>query len=416
MALGIVLMLVLVACSTSKSLEKNLIKISAENPYFMGLSVKYAANGQSLVDFNQDKYFTPASNVKLFTLYASLKNLKDSVPSFEYCISGDSLIIRGTGDPTFLNDSLHVNSINFLMNKKFKLYLLDKDLDDKAYGAGWSWDDYHYAYMPEKSLMPLYGNTINIVSDHDSLKVSPSFFTGSVRAVKNVEVARDLNENIFYVPESNSLVEKRVPFKTSNQLVADLLSQTLGSKVTLIPQNTKRKFVPFREVPYDSLYVKMMKESDNFIAEQLLLQVGNEVTQQYSVPKAINYMLDSCLIGMPDRPRWVDGSGLSRYNLFSPQSMVFILSKLYEEIPTEKLMSYFPQGGTDGTLKNSFKGQPYLRAKSGTLSNNYCLSGYLMTKKGNLLIFSYMNNHYPGSSSERKKEMAVFFEKLHEQY
>ena len=416
MALGIVLMLVLVACSTSKSLEKNLTKISAENPYFMGLSVKYAANGQSLVDFNQDKYFTPASNVKLFTLYASLKNLKDSVPSFEYCISGDSLIIRGTGDPTFLNDSLHVNSINFLMNKKFKLYLLDKDLDDKAYGAGWSWDDYHYAYMPEKSLMPLYGNTINIVSDHDSLKVLPSFFAGSVRAVKNVDVARDLNENIFYVPESNSLVEKRVPFKTSNQLVADLLSQTLGSKVTLIPQNTKRKFVPFREVPYDSLYVKMMKESDNFIAEQLLLQVGNEVTQQYSVPKAINYMLDSCLIGMPDRPRWVDGSGLSRYNLFSPQSMVFILSKLYEEIPTEKLMSYFPQGGADGTLKNSFKGQPYLRAKSGTLSNNYCLSGYLMTKKGNLLIFSYMNNHYPGSSSERKKEMAVFFEKLHEQY
>jgi len=416
LALGFILMLMLTACSTSKSLEKDLTKISAENPYFMGLSVKYATNGKSLVGFNEDKYFTPASNVKLFTLYASLKTLKDSVPSFEYCISGDSLIIRGTADPTFLNDSLHENAINFLMNKKFKLYLLDKDLDDKVYGAGWSWDDYQYAYMPEKSLMPLYGNTITIVSDHDSLKVLPPFFTGSVHAAKNDGIARDLNENIFYVPPSNSIVERSVPFKTSNQLVADLLSQTLGGKVTLIPQNTKRKFVPFREVPYDSLYTKMMKESDNFIAEQLLLQVGNEVTQQYSVPKAINYILDSCLVGIPDRPRWVDGSGLSRYNLFSPQSMVFVLSKMYEEIPTEKLMSYFPIGGTDGTLKNSFKGQPYLRAKSGTLSNNYCLSGYLTTKKGNLLIFSYMNNHYPGSSSERKKEMAVFFEKLHEQY
>ncbi len=413
--LGFILML-LAACSTSKSLEKDLSEISSKNSYFMGLSVKYAASGESLLDFNQDKYFTPASNVKLFTLYASLKNLKDSVPSYEYCIAGDSLIIRGTGDPAFLNDSLHVNSINFLLNKEFKLYLLDKDLDDKIYGAGWSWDDYQYAYMPEKNLMPLFGNSIKIISEDGVLKVVPSFFTNSVHVLDSMDVARDVDENNFYIKKSNDRIAKRVPFKTSNQLVADLLGQNLGVKVTLIPDNTKRDFVSFKEVTYDRLYSKMMKDSDNFIAEQLLLQVGNEVVQQYSVPKAINYVLDSCLAEIPDRPRWVDGSGLSRYNLFSPQSMVFILSKLYKEIPREKLMSYFPKGGIDGTLKNSFKDQSYLRAKSGTLSNNYCLSGFLMTKKGNLLIFSYMNNHYPGSSSDRKKEMAVFFEKLYQHY
>ena len=416
LVLGFILILLLTACSASKTLEKDLTSISASNSFFMGITVKNASNGETIIDFQGDKYFTPASNVKLFTLYAALKTLKDSVSSFEYLITGDSLIMRGAGDPAFLNDSLHVNSIKFLKNKNLKLYLLDKELDDEEYGAGWSWDDFQFAYMPERSLMPLFGNSIRVVKDKDSMYVRPTFFKDHVNVNEDVSVARALNTNNFYISNSITSIDKRIPFITSNQLVADLLSQELGSKVTLIPQTSKRKFIPFKEVLYDSLYSKMMKESDNFIAEQVLLQVGNETVQEYSTRKAIDYVLDSCLVGMPLRPRWVDGSGLSRYNLFSPQSMVFVLNELYKDIPTDKLMSYFPQGGIDGTLERDFKGQPYIRAKSGTLSNNYCLSGYLTSKKGNLLIFSYMNNHYLESSSDRKAEMAIFFKNLYENY
>ena len=404
------------SCSASKRMEKDLAEMNVTNPHFMGLSVINASNGDTIIDFQGNKYFTPASNVKLFTLYAALKTLKDSVSSFEYCVSGDSLIIRGAGDPTFLNDSLHVNSIKFLKNEDVKLYFLDKDLDDDVYGPGWSWDDYQYAYMPEKSLMPLYGNTVSIANNQDSLKVSPSFFKERIHISEHYKVGRNLIDNDFFISKSAGNLDRKIPFITSNQLVADLLSQELDAKVTLVRETSGRKFKTFKEVLYDSLYTKMMKESDNFIAEQLMLQVGNIAVQQYSVTKGIDYVLDSCLADLPQRPRWVDGSGLSRYNLFSPQSIVFLLQKMYTEIPNEKLMSYFPQGGIDGTLKNDYSGQDYIHAKSGTLSNNYCLSGYLTTKKGNLLVFSYMNNHYPGSSRERKKEMAIFFRKLHEEY
>lgn len=404
------------SCSASKNLEKDLIEMNAGNPYFMGLSVINASNGSTLIDFQSNKLFTPASNVKLFTLYAALKTLKDSVPSFEYCMAGDSLIIRGAGDPTFLNDSLHVNSLEFLRNKDVKLYFLDSDLDDDVYGAGWSWDDYQYAYMPEKSLMPLFGNTIRMNQDQAGLEVIPSFFKDRVHISNNYKKARDLNKNNFHISNSAGDFDKRIPFITSNQLVADLLSQELGAKVTLVKETSNRKFEAFKEVPYDSLYTRMMKESDNFIAEQLMLQVGNKAVDKYNVTKAIHYVLDSCLADLPQRPRWVDGSGLSRYNLFSPQSIVFLLHKMYTEIPTQKLMSYFPQGGLDGTLRDDFSGQEYIRAKSGTLSNNYSLSGYLTTKKGDLLIFSYMNNHYLGASKDRKAEMTIFFEKLHENY
>ena len=414
--ISVLLISLLAACSASKGLEKDLAKTAVQNPYFMGLSVINASNGETIIDFQGNKLFTPASNVKLFTLYAALKTLKDSVPSFEYCISGDSLIIRGTGDPGLFNDSLHANSIKFLKNKELKLFLLDKDLDDDVFGAGWSWDDYQYPYMPEKSLMPLFGNTVSIARNQNGLKVEPTFFRERIHIAEEVKVSRDLNQNNFYIPKSSGSLEKKVPFKTSNQLVADLLSQELDAKVTLVNETSDRKFKVFNEVLYDSLYSKMMKESDNFIAEQLMLQIGNKSVREYNVPKAINFVLDSCLSDLPQRPRWVDGSGLSRYNLFSPQSTAFLLHKMYKEIPSKQLMSYFPQGGIDGTLQNDFEGQKYIRAKSGTLSNNYCLSGYLTSKKGNVLIFSYMNNHYPGRSAERKEEMAILFKNLYENY
>ena len=414
--ISVLLILLLAACSASKGLEKDLAVISADNPHFIGLTVLNASNGDTIIDFQGNKFFTPASNVKLFTLYAALKTLKDTVPSFEYSISGDSLIVRGTGDPGFYNDSLHVNSISFLKNTNLKLYLLNKDLDDDVFGAGWSWDDYQYAYMPEKSLMPLFGNTITIVRDHEGLKVEPEFFSKRVHITEDYQVARDVNQNNFYISKSSGNSERSVPYKTSNQLVADLLSKELDTKVTLVNETAGRRFKAFNEVLYDSLYSRMMKESDNFIAEQLMLQIGNKVIDEYNVPKAIKYVLDSILTDLPQKPKWVDGSGLSRYNLFSPQSMVFLLHKMYKEIPSEKLTSYFPQGGIDGTLKNDFNGQHYIQAKSGTLSNNYCLSGYLTSKKGNTLIFSYMNNHYPGKSAERKAEMAIFFKNLYENY
>lgn len=412
---GIVILL-LTACSTSRSLEKDLMTASSENSFFTGVSVKNAVTGESIIEYHSDKYFTPASNVKLFTLYASLTHLNDSVPSFEYSISGDSLIVKGTASPSFLKDSLYKNSLKFLSHKKYHVYLLDEDLQDDAYGPGWSWDDYAYAYMPEKSLFPMYGNTILIRNKQGNVSVSPSFFKENVFIEDQPKMLRDKSRNIFYFKKSNTDVERRVPFITSNQLVADLLSEELGEKVALISSEYKRDFETFTELPYDSLYVKMVKESDNFIAEQLMLQVGKKVAGQYSVPLAIEYVLDSSLVNIPHRPRWADGSGLSRYNLFTPESMVFLLNKLYQEVPQQRLLSYFPEGGVDGTLENNYKGQSYLKAKSGTLSNNYSLSGYLITKKGTVLAFSYMNNHYQGSSNMRKKEMSAFFEKLYQHY
>jgi D-alanyl-D-alanine carboxypeptidase/D-alanyl-D-alanine-endopeptidase (penicillin-binding protein 4) len=132
----------------------------------------------------------------------------------------------------------------------------------------------------------------------------------------------------------------------------------------------------------------------------------------------MNYVLNNYLSELKQLPRWVDGSGLSRYNLFSPESMVVVLTKMVEEFPQERILNLFPSGGVSGTLKNRFPGnpRPYIYAKSGTLGNNYCLSGFLITNSGKTLVFSYMNNHFTKNSSEIRNSMQLIFENLRDRY
>jgi D-alanyl-D-alanine carboxypeptidase/D-alanyl-D-alanine-endopeptidase (penicillin-binding protein 4) len=406
----------LTGCSVSKKIQKELEEQAANNNYFTGVVVYNTKTKKKIIDFQGSKYFTPASNTKLFTFYTAWKTLKDSVVSFEYANVKDSLIIRGAGDPGFLEDTINTNSLDFLRSANANIYLIDEKIEDSPYGDGWSWDDFPYYYMPEKSIFPVYGNTVKLNKTGDSLNVIPSFFLNKVKMVDQFQTLRAPEENLFYVKKTDVHIDKSVPFKTSNQLVADLLGQELGAKVTLIPNKESYLFQPYKRVPYDTLFTKMLVVSDNFIAEQLMLQVSKKTVGKFSVTEGIQYALDNYLKEIPQKPRWVDGSGLSRYNLFTPASMVYVLQKMYEEIPRDKLFGYFPEGGKTGTLKNNYEGQPYIRAKSGSLSNNYSLSGYLITKKGTLLIFSYMNNHFQGASAARKKEMKVYFSRLYDTY
>ena len=69
---------------------------------------------------NYDKYFTPASNTKLYTCYAAMKTLKKEIGGLRYVINGDSLIFWGMGDPSMLNSDFDKDPsiINFLKDRK----------------------------------------------------------------------------------------------------------------------------------------------------------------------------------------------------------------------------------------------------------------------------------------------------------
>ena len=398
----VLIIVLLSSCGTTNKLKKEFSKEDKGNTSFKGFVLYNLTTKKELINHNGKKYFTPASNTKLFTFYTIYKTLGDSIKGLEYYKTVDSLIIKGTADPSLLYTSESNKILDFLKNSKTPIYLIDGTIDEPHYGSGWAWDDYTYYYMPGKSLLPTNGNILRYSVENDIISSNITAFIDKI-FFSNGSLRRETSENKFYAKREKNK-EYEVPFITSNELTAQLLSDEIDKNVVLIP-NKKYNFKPLYSEKKDILLAKLLVDSDNFISEQLMLQVGYEVSKKHSVKEAIKYSLDNYLQDLPETPRWVDGSGLSRYNLFTPNDIIHLLAKMHDEIPQEKLFSYFPN-----------KEKTFVFAKSGSLSNNYNLSGYLITKKGTLLIFSYMNNHFKESSSEVKNRISETIQEIYNKY
>jgi len=163
----------------------------------------------------------------------------------------------------------------------------------------------------------------------------------------------------------------------------------------------------------------MLQPSDNFIAEQLLLVCSSAKFGVLNTDSVINYSKAHFLNDLPDTPRWVDGSGLSRYNMFTPRSIVALLVKILASKDEQVVHSLLPQGGVAGTIKNAYKtdnGQVFVWAKTGSLTYDYNQSGYLITRKGRRLAFSFMNNNFTEHPRAVRDEMVRIMTYIHDNY
>lgn len=405
-------LLLFFGCASTKNKQSNTtlkstLKQISNTHHFTGFVLYDPIANDTLYSHNATKYFTPASNTKIFTLYTAMQLLGDSVPSLKYVTKNDTLFIEGTGDPALLHPYFKDSTAIKFMKKHTNTTLYLNNFDDTKYGPGWSWDDYDCHYSPERSSFPIYGNVLNMFQT-DTLSVTPNYFNTDV-SIKTSKINRDKYNNTFYYePDSKDTIQ--VPFLTSATLTKTLLEKVTGKKISLTMKFPEGEKKTLYGIPTDSLYKRMMYESDNFIAEQLLLMASSTLSDTLKSETTRNYILENQLADLKHKPRWVDGSGLSRYNLFTPTSMVDVLHRLYKETTKDKLFSLFP---IEGIL---FNNEPYIYAKSGSLSNNYCLSGYLITKSGKILIFSYMNNHYRIPAAELKEKMQLVFKAVYDKY
>ncbi|WP_224482657.1 D-alanyl-D-alanine carboxypeptidase/D-alanyl-D-alanine-endopeptidase [Robertkochia aurantiaca] len=374
---------------------------------FTGFFVFDPETGDTVYSHNADKYFTPASNTKILTLFSAMELLPEKLPALQYQYINDTLLLRGTGDPTLLHPYFELKTPFEFVRNFDPVALVWNNFDENPLGPGWSWGDFDAYYSPERSALPLHGNIVlGGLDDQGEGWISPRNFT--YRNTANPSgFQRDRHQNIFYLnAKAGDTLE--IPYITDSTAVKNILSKALQREVHLkMKHTTTDEWRTLYGIKADSVYKRMMMVSDNFIAEQLLIQASGMLSDTLSGAKTRDYILEGPLSDLSQKPRWVDGSGLSRYNLITPEALVHVLFKLYKCYGKERLLQLFPAGGVSGTLKNYFKGDgaPYVYAKTGTLSNNYCLSGYLLTDSGKTLIFSFMNNHYMGSSIPVKKEM-----------
>ena len=412
--------LVGLSCKTTQSISnkspyaKMLDTSSILSQSMTGMALYDLSEQKIIFERNSNRYFTPASNTKLFTFYACLKTLGDSIPALRYEIKSDSLIFWGTGDPTFFHPDLtSAKTFDFLKSYKRSknFYFSDGNFTNPYFGAGWAWDDFTSYYTVEMSPLPMYGNIVRTKIENGEAKPQPSIFDKSFyKKDTGTEIERTAADNQFLLPKAlltKPGYQQDIPYKTSTGLTQQLLIDTLRRNINLlkVPVSTTAKTL--YSALTEPVYRLMMQESDNMLAEQLLLLCGTVLKDSINSSFAIKSIKEKYLQDLPDAPKWVDGSGLSRYNLFTPRSIIKLLEKIHAELPQEKLFSILANGGKSGTVKNMFKtdGEPFVFAKSGSLSGVYNLSGYLITKKGKTILFSLMNNNFTKPTSQVRKEV-----------
>jgi len=413
--LFVIVLLMVSSCSPLRFAGREVRAFAARRNHHSGFVLYDPERKKTIVSVNGDRYFTPASNTKILTLYAGLTLLGDSVPALRYRISGDSLIFSGTGDPSLLNPDTHSTSVvfNFLSGFSGGLYMAPPAVAATHFGPGWAWDDFDAGYQPERSAFPVYGNTVRV----NKGKIIPALFRDSVRngfSGGMVSFNRDIASNRFRLDPARTRPQT-IPFRIFPDTPAKLLADSLKRPVIVLSDPMRGPVRVLNSIPADSLYKTMMQVSDNFIAEQIMMMASMTIADTLDPQPAINRLLRNELRGLPQRPVWVDGSGLSRYNQITPSSVVRIWELLYQKVPRERLFPLLAASGRNGTLQSGFGGAPpFIFGKTGTLSNNYCLSGFLVTAKGRLLIFSSMNANFTVPVRVVRTDLETILTRIHD--
>src|SRR5580700_3290784 len=140
------------------------------------------------------------------------------------------------------------------------------------------------------------------------------------------------------------------------------------------------------------------KVSQNLHAELMLRLLGKEKGNSGSIQGGIE-VLRGFLVSAgikPDQFVFLDGSGLSREDLVTPEATVLLLQYSHKQPWGQAFEDTLPVAATDGSLADRFRNTPaagMVRAKTGSLSHVYSLSGYATTQSGEHIAFSIMTNN-----------------------
>lgn len=418
---------------------------------FTGIEVFDLTRNRRVYSYNSGKLFTPASNEKILTTAAALyflpqdyrfsTYLRITGPVVNSVLYGD-IVIKGTDDPLFKTGDLTAlaDSISGKGIKLVKGNLIgDVGWSDSLYfGSGWMWDDAYYGFMPfltplilnksrlEIEVKPANPNQIASVNFLDSLAdFSLHNFILTIKDdSSNYDIERNYlgHKNVFWAngfisanaePDTATLNIVN-PEKYFLQSFKEICSER-GIKIT---GDIELK----RNVPYvselftvthslDSVIVETNKESENIDAETLLRALAAEYYGEPATAANGVKMIDSLITLTGNSPKdfiIADGSGLSRYNLISPELVIDIFRFLQKKTPEKfnRLIESLPVAGVDGTLKKRMrKGRAFknLRAKTGTMTAVSALSGIVTNRRGRKLLFSIMMQNYSAKTSEIRK-------------
>ena len=448
--------------NTAKSLQEKIDNLLADSVLVHSVaSVKVVSlmNGDILYDRNSNLLFHPASNQKLFTSAAALMTLG---PAFEFitsvvCDSGafepgviqGDLYLTGRGDPDLTindlftltqklsKDSLHVITGNIICD--------DSYFDDVRWGQGWMWDDEPSALWSRFTALTLNDNAVVVtaspgkyIGDSARIVIEPhnnfvEIANTSVTVKRRAEIDSlelsslkinrrwQQHENVYTVDGMIGMDEKphqrKMNILNPEILAGHVFKGLLKQAGIEVQGEVKRGKSPVRRQllaeyrrPLLPVLVNLNKKSDNLSAELLLKTIGAEALgEPGSSEKGIRTIREFLSLIDVDTLaiRIADGSGVSRYNLATPNAVIKLLRAMWQNHEVRhEFITTLPIAGVDGTLKYRMRGtrsERVLRAKTGSLSGVSTLSGYTVTADGEDIVFSIMLQHFLAPNSAVRK-------------
>jgi D-alanyl-D-alanine carboxypeptidase/D-alanyl-D-alanine-endopeptidase (penicillin-binding protein 4) len=352
-----------------------------------GAAVLDLETGQALYNRNGGLSLLPASNEKLAVTYAALTALG---PAFriETTLLGageqagstwqGDLVLKGYGDPSLSTADLA--SLARQVRAEGITQVSGRVLGDESWfdarrtAPGWKAAFYIQESPPLSALIVDRGRVGRYTSHDPALAAAQLFRAALVRAGVRVDG----------VAAHGTAGDTAVP---------------LGS---------------IDSPPLSRLVRWMDQESDNFVAEMLLKQLG--AVQGTRGTTAIGVGVVTGLLaqaGVPmDGVRIVDGSGLSLLDRMTANALVTLLAAMWNDPGVRfELVAALPVAGRTGTLDHRMRNGPatgVVRAKTGTTSNASALSGFV----GERYVFSVLQNGWPVSWTWARRAQDRFAEVL----
>jgi D-alanyl-D-alanine carboxypeptidase/D-alanyl-D-alanine-endopeptidase (penicillin-binding protein 4) len=146
--------------------------------------------------------------------------------------------------------------------------------------------------------------------------------------------------------------------------------------------------------PLSTLLGLMLPPSDNFFAEMLIKDLGAGYGGSGTTADG-SAVVQEAIGELGLDPHVVDGSGLSREDLTSPEQVVTLLRDLYGTSDGQVLRGDLAIAGRSGTLAQRMRhtyAEGHCQGKTGTLTGVSNLAGYCEARDGHLIAFALFDD------------------------
>ncbi len=409
--------------------------------------------GQVLFERNPRLLVMPASTMKAVTLAVAAERLGwdarfstrlEATGPLEGGVLRGDLIVTGDGDPTIgeREDTPRVLDewacrLAALGVTRIEGRLIGDDdaLPDQALGTGWAWDDLAFGYAAPLGALQYHESTVQVVitagprpDTPASIRLEPAstdlVLTGQVWTAapdsapavytrrrpfsRTLEVTGSVPRTGRDYVRSVSVDNPTRAFLLAFRDALQRAGIAVGGDPADIDDLTDRPAGPRRLLhlhespPLREIGVRLMKVSQNLIAETLLARIGLASDVPDVDPlAAARGAYERTLAGWgipPDEVIVADGSGLSRYDYITADALVAVLRRMAAD-PRDAatFAATLPIMGVDGTLERRLRGTPLqgrVQAKTGSMSNVRALAGYATTERGDHVAFAIIANNF----------------------